>query len=169
MDRMLGPLPNWKVRWIVFGVVVIAGAVVLWRRVEPGTLWIGGPAAIAMVAWIVGSAREARIVGTDLVVQQVIAFVPLQPQRCKLKFVVEVDAQNRKDVGGADWLLFGGFNWFMDRIMQWVWPWMAGELELWVVTARDKRLLAWSGNSDADFQANLATLTSATGASVKRR
>lgn len=169
MDRPLKPLPNWRVRWIVFGVTVLAGAVVLPGQVEPGTLWIGAPAGMALVAWLVGSARDARVVGTELVVQQFIAFIPLRPQRCKLKFVVQVEAQDRKDIGGADWLLFGGFNWFMDRIMQWIWPWMSGELELWVVTAREKRILAWSGNSDADFQANLATLTSATGASVKRQ
>jgi hypothetical protein len=30
-------------------------------------------------------------------------------------------------------------------------------------------MLAWRGNGDAAFQANLATLTSATGASVRRQ
>ena len=87
----------------------------------------------------------------------------------KLKFIVLIEAENRKGVGAIDWMLFMGFNWLMDRIMQWIWPWMAGELELWVVTARDKKLLAWRGNGDAAFQANLATLTSATGATVRRQ
>ena len=169
MNRPLGPQVNWPRRWIVFVVIVIVSTAVLWRRVEPGTVWIGGPVALAMIAGFVGSTREGHLTGTELVVQQFIAFVPLKPQRCKLKFVVQVEAQNRKDIGGMDWLLFGGFNWFMDRIMQWSWPWMAGELELWVVTARDRRMLAWRGNGDHAFQNNLATLTSATGASVKRQ
>lgn len=169
MDRTLGPLPNWMRRRIVFVVVAIISAVMLWRYIEPGTAWVGGPAAFAMIAGLVGSAREGRVTGTELIVQQFVAFMPLKPKRCKLKFVVQIEAQNRKDIGGMDWILFGGFNWFMDRIMQWIWPWMAGELELWVVTARDKKMLAWRGNGDDEFQKNLATLTSATGAAVRRQ
>lgn len=162
MDRPLGPLPNWIKRWIIFGILALPALLA-------GQLpWVLKPFALAVVAVIIGSDRESRVRGTDLVTRQFIAFVPLKPQRCKLKFVVQIEAQNRKNVGAADWLLFLGFNWIMDRIMQWVWPWMAGELELWVVTARDKRMLAWRGNGDGEFQANLATLTSATGAPLKR-
>jgi len=169
MDRPLGPLPNWTKRWVVFAVVVIAGAVLLPKHMEPGTVWIGGPLAVALVAALVGSARDSRVVGTELVTQLFVAFVPRPPQRLKLKFIVLIEAENRKGIGALDWIVFMGLNWVMDRIMQWIWPWMAGELELWVVTARDKKLLAWRGNGDASFQANLATLTSATGAAVRRQ
>lgn len=161
MDRPLGPLPNWKTRWIVFGVMILPA-------LFAGSGWLLKLLAIALVAALVGSARESRVVGTDLVTQLFIAFVPRQPERCKLKFVVQIEAENRKGIGAVDWMFFMGFNWVMDRIMQWIWPWMAGELELWVITARDKKMLAWRGNGDANFQANLATLTSATGAAVKR-
>jgi hypothetical protein len=161
MDRPLEPLPNWKLRWIVFGVTCLPA-------LFSGVPWLWKLVSFALVAVLVGSTREARIVGPELVAQQFIAFLPLAPQRCKLPFVVEILAANRKDVGAADWLLMGGFNWFMDRIMQWVWPWMAGELELWVVTARDKRMLVWRGNSDEEFQVNLAALISTTGARVTR-
>ena len=163
MDRPLGPLPNWMRRWIVFGVLSLPALI------SPQVPWLAKPFALAFMAALVGSARESRVNGTDLVTQLFVAFMPLKPQRCKLKFVVLIEAENRKGVGAVDWILFMGFNWFMDRIMQWIWPWMAGELELWVVTARDKKMLAWRGNGDNAFQANLATLTSATGASVKRQ
>lgn len=163
MDRPLGPLPNWNQRRVLF-VLLSLPALIL-----PGVSWLLKPLAVAFVACLVGSARESRVVSTELVTQQFVAFVPLQPQRCKLKFIVQIEAENRKSVGAIDWILFLGFNWFMDHIMQWIWPWMAGELELWVVTARERKLLAWRGNGDADFQANLAILTSATGAPVKRR
>ena len=53
--------------------------------------------------------------------------------------------------------------------MQWPWPWLAGELELFVVTASEKRMLAWRGNSEHEFQANLATLTTTTGTLVRRQ
>jgi hypothetical protein len=169
MDRPLGPLPNWKIRWIVFGVIVVLSAIILGPRIDPSTAWIGAPASLAMYAALVGSARDSRVVGAELVTQLFIAFIPLKPERFKLKYVVLIEAQNRRDMGGADWLLFAGFHFVMDRIMQWPWPWLAGELELFLVTAREKRVLAWRGNSERAFQANLATLTSATGAKVQRQ
>lgn len=163
MDRTLGPLPNWSRRWIVFVVLSLPALI------SPAISWAAKPFALAIMAALVGSARVSRIAGTELETQLFVAFMPLKPQRCKLKFIVQIEAENRKGVGAVDWIIFMGFNWVMDRIMQWIWPWMAGELELWVVTARDKKMLAWRGNGDTDFQANLATLTSATGAPVKRQ
>ena len=163
MDRPLGPLPNWTIRWIVFGVLILPALF------SPQVSWVAKPFAVALMAALVGSARDSRLVGTDLVTQLFVAFVPCKPERCKLKFIVQIEAENRKGIGAVDWIFFLGFNWVMDRIMQWIWPWMAGELELWVVTARDRKMLAWRGNGDAAFQSNLATLTSATGAAVKRQ
>lgn len=159
----MGPLPNWTRRWIVFGVLSLPALI------APTIPWYLKPIAVATMAALIGSCRVSRIEGTELVTQLFVAFRPLKPQRCKLSVIVLVEAENRKDVGAADWLLFMGFNWFMDRIMQWIWPWMAGELELWVVTARDRKMLAWRGNGDTDFQANLAALLSATGANVRRQ
>ncbi len=163
MDRPLGPLPNWKLRWIVFGVLALPALL------APLSAWFWKLLSVAIVAALVGSARESRVSGTDLMTQLFIAFIPKKPERCKLKFIVLVEAENRRGIGAVDWMFFLGFNWVMDRIMQWIWPWMAGELELWVVTARDKKMLAWRGNGDDAFQANLATLTSATGATVRRQ
>ena len=163
MDRPLGPLPNWTTRWIVF--VVLSLPALISSEIP----WLLKPMAVALMAALVGSARASRVEGTELVTQLFVAFVPQKPERCKLKVIVLIEAENRKGIGAVDWILFLGFNWIMDRIMQWIWPWMAGELELWVVTARDKKLLAWRGNGDAAFQANLATLTSATGATVRRQ
>ncbi len=163
IDRPLGPLPNWTTRWIVF--VVLSLTVLVLVQIP----WILKPLAVATMAALVGTAKASRVTGTELVTQLFVVFVPFKPKRCKLKFIAEIQAENRKNVGAVDWVFFMGFNWFMDRIMQWIWPWKAGELELWVTTARDKRMLAWRGNGNDNFQANLATLTSATGANVKRQ
>ena len=163
INRPLGPLPNWTTRWIVFGVLSLP------TLIFPQIPWYLKPLAVATMAGLVGCARESYIDGTELVTRIFGAFMPLKPQRCKLKFIVLIEAEDRKGIGAVDWIFFLGFNWVMDHIMQWIWPWMAGELELWVVTARDKKMLAWRGNGDNAFQANLATLTSATGASVKRQ
>lgn len=163
MKRPLGPLPNWTRRWIVFGVMSLPALI------SSAIPWYLKPVALVLLAGLVGSGRESFVEGTDLVTRLFVAFVPLKPERCKLKFIVLIEAENRRGIGAVDWILFMGFNWVMDRIMQWIWPWMAGELELWVVTARDKKMLAWRGNGDVAFQANLATLTSATGANVRRQ
>lgn len=163
MNRPLGPLPNWTKRWIVFGVLSLPALI------SSEIPWFLKPLALTLLAALVGSCRESFVDGTELVTRLFVAFLPMKPQRCKLKFIVLIEAENRRGIGAVDWILFLGFNWFMDRIMQWIWPWMAGELELWVVTARDKKMLAWRGNGDAAFQANLATLTSATGANVRRQ
>lgn len=161
--RPLGPLPNWTKCWIVFAVLSLPALVSFELS------WFAKAFGVALMAVLVGSARASRVEGTELVTQLFVAFVPLKPERCKLKFIVQIEAENRKGIGAVDWMFFLGFNWVMDHIMQWIWPWMAGELELWVVTARDKKMLAWRGNGDDAFQANLATLTSATGAAVRRQ
>ena len=161
MDRPLGPLPNWTIRWVAFGVLILPAVIAR-------TGWPLKLCAMALVASLVGSARDSRVAGAELVTRLFVGFIPLKPERCKLKFIVQIETENRRDVGAVDLLFFAGIHFVMDRVMQWVWPWMVGELELWVVTARDKRILAWRGNGDEAFQTNLATLMSATGASVKR-
>lgn len=69
MDRPLGPLPNWKVRWIVFGVLILPALF------TPYLSWFSKLFAVAMVASLVGSARDSRVIGTELVTQLFIAFI----------------------------------------------------------------------------------------------
>ena len=97
-----------------------------------------------------------------------VAFVPLKSERVKLKFVVEVETGLRREMNMFDWVLFGAMAWLTERGLKWIWPWLSGDFELWVITARNKRFLAWRGNGDALFQENLTMLTSATGAKVRR-
>ncbi len=162
MDRPLLPWPLWPLRYVLVVVLSLPAAIA-------PVGFLSKLLAVAFVTVIVGSVRVTRVSGTDLEAQQFIAFMPFKPDRCKLKFVTEIEAGHRKEPSMTDFLMFGIFNWVMDRIMQWVWPWMAGEYELWVVTAREKRMLAWRGNGDDGFLANLQILTSATGAAVTRK
>jgi hypothetical protein len=50
----------------------------------------------------------------------------------------------------------------------WFWPWIGEEYELWLVTAKGKRFLAWQGNGDNWFQHNLELLKQVTGATIER-
>ena len=160
MDRPLLPIPSWKTRGVLCGLLVLPALIAS----IPWTLKLF---SLMFIAVMTGTVRDWRVRGAEFRSQLFIAFVPLKPLRLKLAYVVQLETEMRKDVGMLDWILLAGFNWLMDRIMQWIWPWMAGEIELWLVTARDKRVLAWRGNGEESFQANLATLTSATGAPVR--
>lgn len=130
--------------------------------------WFWKLAAVLFVVAMTGSTRDSRIVGDQFYAADFWGFVPIKRERCKLKFVVQIETGLRLDNNATDWLLFLGFPWLMDRLMQPVWPWMAGEFELWLITARDRRILAWRGNREDVFQHNLQTLVSATGVAVRR-
>jgi len=115
-------LPNRTTRWILFVVLSLPALVSMKLS------WMAKPFAVDMKSLLAGSARASRVEGTGLVTQLLIAFAPQKPERCKLKFIVEIESENRKGIGVVDWMFFQGFNWVMDRIMQSIRPWMAGEL-----------------------------------------
>lgn len=161
MDRSLLPMPNWTLRVIVCVVMALPALL------SPGPLWTK-LFGLAFVIVLTGSARESRVLGDEFETRLFVAFRSVKVERCKLKVVVEVETQLRQEANAADWLIFGGMMWAMDCIMRYIWPWMAGEFELTLLTARDKRVLAWRGNGEEAFQQNLATLVSATGARIRR-
>lgn len=161
MERSLGLLPSWSKRCVLCVILVLPA--MLTTAPWPAKLFSFG-----FVAVMTGTTRTSRIVGAELITQMFVAFVPMKPERIKLKFVVQIETALRRDMNMLDWVLFGVMAWFTEKVMKWVWPWLSGDFELWMVTARDKRVLAWRGNGDAVFQDNLATLTSATGAAVRR-
>ena len=161
MERSLGPLPSWVKRSVWCVVLVIPA--LLTTAPWPAKLF-----SLCFVAAMAGTTRTSKIVGPDLIGQMFVAFVPMKPERVKLKFIVEVETGLRREMNMFDWVLFGAMAWITERVLKWVWPWLSGDFELWVITARDKRFLAWRGNGDALFQENLTMLTSATGAKVRR-
>ncbi|HJT31741.1 MAG TPA: hypothetical protein VJ783_06775 [Pirellulales bacterium] len=48
-------------------------------------------------------------------------------------------------------------------------PWFGGDFKLWLWAATGKRVLAWQGSRDEDFQNNLRLMVRATHLPVERR
>ena len=115
-----------------------------------------------------GTTRTSRIIGIELIGQMFVAFIPMKPERVKLQFITQIETGLRREMNMFDWVVFGLMAWLTERVLKWVWPWLSGDYELWVITARDRRMLAWRGNGDDLLRDNLAMLTSATGATVRR-
>ena len=161
MERSLGLLPSWITRYLLCAVLVLPA--LLSTAPWPAKLF-----SLCFVAAMTGTTRTSRIVGAELITQMFVAFVPRKPERVKLKFVMQIETGLRREMNMFDWVLFGIMAWLTERVLKWVWPWLSGDYELWMITARDKRILAWRGNDDTVFQANLAMLTSATGATARR-
>ena len=161
MERSLGPLPSWAKRYTLCAVLLIPALI-------SSAPWGAKLFSVCFVIAMAGTTRTSKIVGPELIGQIFVGFIPLKPERVKLKFVVEVETGLRREMNMFDWALFGAMVWITERGLKWIWPWLSGDFELWVITAREKRFLAWRGNGDALFQENLTMLKSATGAKVRR-
>ena len=162
MERPLAPLPNWTLR------VVLCAVFAVLPMLSSGP-WTVKVFSVAFAAAMTGTTRRSRVIGAEFEAQMFVAFVPLKAERCKLKVVTQIETSLLQETQVIDWVLFAGVTWVTERLMKWVWPWISGDFELWLITAREKRILAWRGNGDTVFQDNLAVLMSATGAEVRRQ
>lgn len=161
MERSLGPLPSWTTRYVLCAVLVIPALI-------SSAPWLAKLFSVGFVAAMTGTTRTSRIIGIELIGQMFVAFIPMKPERVKLQFITQIETGLRREMNMFDWVVFGLMAWLTERVLKWVWPWLSGDYELWVITARDRRMLAWRGNGDDLLRDNLATLTSATGATVRR-
>ncbi|HEX5446663.1 MAG TPA: hypothetical protein VFW87_22785 [Pirellulales bacterium] len=125
---------------------------------------------ISMALWI-GSFRQARVLDGCFCRELFLAFVRVQSKRWKLeRFVgIETSLEDSPFDSLAQISQVGElFNkaWrFIDSCV----PWFGGEYKLWLRAASGKRVLAWQGSRDEDFQANLQLLIRVTRLPVERR
>jgi hypothetical protein len=151
LNESLRPLPRFGWRSALFALLILP--VVL----SSGGL-TGKVVSAVVAAVVTGTYRESRIRGQRFESRMVICFLPLRFRRWKLQQIVEIatDVEGRM---GCGWVLvFGPFLWLMWRLCDWLLPWIGGEYAIWLVLANGKRILAWQGNSDDNFQWNLELL-----------
>ncbi len=98
----------------------------------------------------------------------IVCFYPLPPKSCKLKRVVAVETKIEQHAGWGTFFLFGPIQWVFSRVFDRLLPWIGGDYQIWLRQPKDKRLMAWQGNSDEDYRENLDMLQSATGAEIGR-
>lgn len=162
VDRDLVPIPRVSLRWILFAVLALFA-------LFSNTPWLMKPLALIVPAFITGTYRESRIRNGRFQTRMVYFFVPGRRRSWKLERFVAVETELEQHAGCLTILFFGPFFWFLTYVVDWLLPWLGGDFILWLHTAKGKRILAWQGSSDENFQENLNTLVSVTGAEVIRK
>jgi hypothetical protein len=161
MDRLLLPPTRLRLRIVLFVILIIPALI-------GSTLWSTKLCAVAMVAFLVGTYRQSLISGAEFHTNMAILFVPLSTKTMKLKFVATIETSLERRAGLWTFFLFGPtfmvFSWIADFLL----PWIGGAYGLTLVSGKGKRVHAWQGNNEDDFQKNLAMLKNATGAEVVR-
>ncbi|MBI5757392.1 MAG: hypothetical protein HZA46_02595 [Planctomycetales bacterium] len=163
METALTPKPSLRLRLTVLTIwfVPIGLASLSWEE---------RPLALLVPLLFTGTYRTARIVEDRFEVQLRVLFVPLKPKTCKLQHVGHIATEFKEE--GAGWgtlVLFGPLQWVSCWVLDRVLPAFGGPLQLWLVTAKGRELLAWRGFSDEHYEHNLELLKSRTGVGVQRR
>ena len=161
MERHLQPDVRIVIRRVLFGVLIIPALVA-------SSPWFVKIVGCAMVAFLTGTYRESRIVGSRFETRMVFLFVRRDYKKFKLDHVVTIETGLEDRAGWGTFFLFGPLYWAASRACDFLLPWVGGEFKLWLRSARGRRLLAWQGNSEDYFQSNLEILQTATGADVER-
>lgn len=97
-----------------------------------------------------------------------VLFLPVHSARWPVGSCIRIET-DVEDHMAPEWaILIGVESWFWCQLMDRLVPWLGGDYKLWLRTDRDKRLLVWQGNGEANFRANLEILESTTGLPVTR-
>ncbi len=159
MSTALKPEPQIWLRRILFVVAMIP---LLFSSMS----WYVKPVAAVMPAFLLGSYRLAYVSEGSLYLQMVVMFLPLRLRRYPLNRIVAIETK-WTDAAHAGWFLMFGLYWLWCRLFDWLVPWMGGSYELWVRSAKGKRVLVWQGNSDEIYQENLELLHGAAGVPIE--
>lgn len=119
---------------------------------------------------LAGTYRESHLDGDWFHTRFHLGFIPFGKDCCKLPAVVTIFTKyGENQVGYGTFFLLGPvmviFIWIFDFLI----PALGGSYEIWLETAKGKEILAWCGNNEAHFKANLELLRTRTGADVRSR
>lgn len=123
----------------------------------------------AMVLFIGGSYRRSRIVGADFERTMFLMFVPVRKRRWPIDRFTQIETDWKQEtrvesswfLGIPLWLTMHAF----DRII----PWLGGPFKLWLRAVSGKRVLAWQGASEKNFNENIVRIQSTLGIPVQRK
>jgi hypothetical protein len=120
---------------------------------------------------LLGSFPQAYLQDRAFYRELFVLFFRVQRKRWKLeRFVqIEIDLEERPFDSMANVFKLG-------ELLNRIWalfdacvPWLGGDYKIYFRSAAAKRVLAWQGSNDAQFQANLDLLGRTTGLKVNRR
>jgi hypothetical protein len=158
----LGPTPRRRVR------IGIVGA--LWLLALISSVgWLTKLAfCLTTVVWF-GTWRRYGVTDRSLIQQWTVGFIQLSTIRTSHRKFEFVEVVHQGQVGVWEFVLFGPFSFVYGFISEWLFPWLTGSYQLWLNNSSDERVLAWQGNSQEQFETNLAALQSATGLRISAR
>lgn len=125
---------------------------------------------LSMALWL-GSFRQARVLDGHLCRELYVMFARVQSKKWKFERFVRIET-SLEDSPFASLARLSRSGELLDRL----WrlfdscvPWFGGDYKLWLRAATGKRVLAWQGSRDEDFQDNLRLMVRATRLPVERR
>lgn len=126
---------------------------------------------LVSLAFLLGSYREAQIGDGQFERRLVLLFIPQPWKRWSLEKFYEIESKYA-DPSEIEMMLPGFmlFTWQLlwGALFDWLIPWMGGSYKLRLRLAKGGSVLVWQGNSDANFQANLALLQNCTSLPLRR-
>ena len=163
-DRLsLEPVRNSRRRAIIWGALCAFALI--------GTAEILPKFAFCLsMGLILGSFPQAHLENGAFHRDLYVLFLRVRKQRWKLERFVQIET-------GLEDRPFDSFaNVFKSgELMNRIWglfdacaPWLGGDYKIWLRAASGKRVLAWQGSNDDQFQANLDVLRRTTGLQVER-
>ena len=115
------------------------------------------------LVFLLGTYRRFRIAPGKLMQRWTIAFYNRPPIVHKFKRFSRLEVKYSPVVAYADLALFGiiavPFAFALDSFF----PWLGGSYEIWLTRDGHDEKLAWQGNSQTQYEENLAALKNATG------
>lgn len=148
-------------------VLVVVPVAVLWVTGYKLHTKVGN--TVLLVLWL-GSFPQPRIAGDRFERAFLIAFLPLRVKRWPLdRFTrIEIEGVERDEIVDMAFSAFRWFRWVF-RLFDYAIPWLGGDYKIWLRAASGKRVLAWQGNGDAAFRANMELLQARTGVPIERK
>ncbi len=157
----LRPVRRWWLRFLVF--LAFATIAIFSRAVWHKKVFFSA----TMAAWA-GSYPVARIKGERFERLMFIMFVPARVKRWSLdRFTgVQTECEPQDEYAFGWWWFFGNW-WVVWIVFDWIVPWLGGSYKLYLRAGSGKRVLAWQGNSESQFRANLDILQRRAGLSLE--
>jgi hypothetical protein len=164
-DRLyLAPVRNFRRRAIIWAALCIFALI-------GSADWLPKFAFCLSMGLLLGSFPQASLGGGAFHREFFVLFLRAQKKKWKLeRFVqIEIASEDRPFDSFANVFKSG-------EIMNRIWgmfdacaPWLGGDYKLYLRSASGKRVLAWQGSNDEQFQGNLEALQRATGLKVERK
>lgn len=164
MERDLSPSPNLKLRLIILGSLLLP--IIFARHI--GIVW--QTIACFVPVCLAGTYRHSRIRDIWFETTLYVGFVPVSSQRCKLPAVVYIHTRwNQQQTGVWTLFLFGPLQFIFSHLFDFLIPVLGGGYDIDLETAKGREVRAWTGNNQAQFEANVELLRNETKAEIRLR